>query len=101
MSAPLSIGSLEGCIVGCPLHNGRFDLASGATVQMPTTGGLWPDGSYQPVWCPPGQQPKDDPPGPKAEARRLTRIRRLRYYPVRIVDGTIEVGIPEGWALEP
>src|SRR6266571_3965645 len=29
MSAPLSIGSLEGCIVGCPLHDGRFDLATG------------------------------------------------------------------------
>src|SRR5207248_10442160 len=38
MAAPLSIGTLEGCIVGCPLHNGRFDLASGDVVQMPTTG---------------------------------------------------------------
>jgi hypothetical protein len=35
-----------------------------------------------------------DPPGKKAEARRLTRIRRFRYYPVRIVDGRIEVAIP-------
>jgi nitrite reductase/ring-hydroxylating ferredoxin subunit len=94
MSAPLSIGSLEGCVVGCPLHNGRFDLASGDPVQMPTTGGLWPDGRYEPVWSPPGKEPKEDPPGPKAEARRLTRVRRLRYYPVRIVDGTIEVAIP-------
>ena len=94
MSAPLSIGSLEGCIVGCPLHNGRFDLASGDPVQMPTTGGLWPDGTYEPVWSPPGKEPKEDPPGPKAEARRLTRVRRLRYYPVRVVDGTIEVAIP-------
>ncbi len=94
MSAPLSIGSLEGCIVGCPLHNGRFDLASGDPVQMPTTGGLWPDGRYEPVWSPPGKEPKEDPPGPKAEARRLTRVRRLRYYPVRVVEGTIEVAIP-------
>ena len=94
MSAPLSIGSLEGCIVGCPLHNGRFDLATGDPVQMPTTGGLWPDGTYEPVWSPPGSLPKDDPPGPKAEARKLTRVRRLRYYPVRVVDGTIEVAIP-------
>ena len=101
MSAPLSIGSLEGCIVGCPLHNGRFDLATGDPVQMPTTGGLWPDGTYEPVWSPPGREPKEDPPGPKAEARRLTRVRRLRYYPVRIVDGVIEVAVPEGWAIQP
>jgi nitrite reductase/ring-hydroxylating ferredoxin subunit len=94
MSAPLSIGSLEGCIVACPLHNGRFDLASGDPVQMPTTGGLWPDGRYEPVWTPAGKEVKDDVPGPKAEARKLTRVRRLRYYPVRVVDGTIEVAIP-------
>jgi hypothetical protein len=35
-----------------------------------------------------------DPPGLKAEARRLTRVRRFRYYPVRIVDGVIEASIP-------
>ena len=100
MSAPLSIGSLEGCIVGCPLHNGRFDLVTGDPVQMPTTGGLWPDGRYEPVWSPPGKEPKDDPPGPKAEARKLTRVRRLRYYPVRVVDGMIEVAVPEAWLAD-
>ncbi len=94
MSAPLSIGTLEGCIVGCPLHSGRFDLASGDPVQMPTTGGLWPDGRYEPVWAPPGREPKPDPPGIKAEARRLTRVRRLRYYPIRVAAGVIEVAIP-------
>ena len=26
MAAPLSIGELDGCIVACPLHEGRFDL---------------------------------------------------------------------------
>jgi nitrite reductase/ring-hydroxylating ferredoxin subunit len=94
MSAPLSIGSLVGCVVACPLHSGRFDLATGEPVQMPTTGGLWPDGRYQPVWAPPDREPKPDPPGIKTEARRLTRVRRFRYYPVRIVDGTIEVAVP-------
>lgn len=94
MAAPLSIGELDGCIVACPLHRGRFDLATGDPVQMPTTGGLWPDGSYEPVWCPPGQEPKPDPPGKKSDARRLTRIRRFRYYPVRIVDGVIEIAVP-------
>ena len=52
MSAPLSIGELDGCVVGCPLHEGRFDLCTGDVVQMPTTGGLDPDGGYHPTWSP-------------------------------------------------
>ena len=95
MSAPLSIGELDGCIVTCPLHEGRFDLCTGETVQMPTTGGLDADGVYHPTWSPAGRDAKVDPPGKKAEARRLTRVRRLRYYPLRIVDGAIEVALPE------
>lgn len=94
MSAPLSIGELDGCVVACPLHDGRFDLASGNPVQMPTTGGLDPDGRYHPTWSPAGREAKVDPPGKKAEARRLTRVRRFRYYPVRIVDDQIEVALP-------
>ncbi len=31
MSAPLSIGELDGCVVACPLHEGRFDLCTGET----------------------------------------------------------------------
>ena len=40
------IGELAGCVVACPLHEGRFDLCTGETVQMPTTGGLDADGNY-------------------------------------------------------
>ena len=94
MSAPLSIGILDGCIIQCPLHEGRFDLDSGDPAQMPTTGGLDPDGVYHPTWSPAGRDPKVDPPGTKAEARRLTRVRRFRYYPVRIVGDRIEVAVP-------
>jgi nitrite reductase/ring-hydroxylating ferredoxin subunit len=94
MSAPLSLGSLDGCVVACPLHEGRFDLCTGSAVQMPTTGGLDADGAYHPTWSPVGREPKVDPPGLKAEARRLTRVRRFRYYPVRVVDGTIEAALP-------
>jgi nitrite reductase/ring-hydroxylating ferredoxin subunit len=94
MSAPLSIGVLEGCVVACPLHEGRFDLCSGDVVQMPTTGGLDADGTYHPTWSPAGKEPKVDPPGKKAEARRFTRVRRLRYYPLRIVEGRILVTVP-------
>jgi nitrite reductase/ring-hydroxylating ferredoxin subunit len=96
MAAPLSIGSLDDCVVNCPLHDGRFDLATGGVERMPTTGGLLPDGTYVPVWTPEGKDPKPDPPGLKAEARRLTRVRRFRYYPVRIRDGVIEAAIPTG-----
>ena len=94
MSAPLSLGGLEGCVVACPLHEGSFDLCTGEPVRMPTTGGLDPDGTYHPTWSPAGREPKVDPPGLKAEARRLTRVRRMRFYPLRIVDGRIEIAIP-------
>jgi nitrite reductase/ring-hydroxylating ferredoxin subunit len=94
MAAPLSVGSLEGCVVSCPLHDGKFDLGSGDPVQMPTTGGLDPDGVYHPVWTPAGKTIKDDVPGRKATARRYTRVRRFQYYPVRMVDGVIEVAVP-------
>jgi len=30
----------------------------------------------------------------ETEARRLTRVRFLRYYPVRVRDGIIEVAVP-------
>jgi 3-phenylpropionate/trans-cinnamate dioxygenase ferredoxin subunit len=94
MAAPLSIGELDGCVVACPLHSGLFSLETGDPVRMPTTGGLWPDGTYEPVWCPPDREPRPDPPGRKSEARRLTRVRRFRYYPLRVVDGVIEVAVP-------
>ena len=94
MSAPLSLGQLDGCLVDCPLHSGQFDLSTGRPTRMPTTGGLDADGEYHPVWCPPGKEPKPDPPGVKAEARRLTRVRRIRYYPLRIRDGILEVAVP-------
>jgi nitrite reductase/ring-hydroxylating ferredoxin subunit len=94
MAAPLSLGQLDGCVVGCPLHNGRFDLCTGETVQMPTTGGLDADGAVHLPWSPPGTDPKPEVPGRKADARRLTRVRRLRHYPIRVVGETIEVAFP-------
>ena len=84
--------------MACPLHEGRFDLSTGDPVQMPTTGGLDADGHYHPTWTPGGREGKPDVPGKKAEARRLTRIRRFRYYPVRVIDGVVEAAIPIGQA---
>lgn len=94
MSAPLSVGVLEGCVVACPLHSGRFDLTTGATVQFPTTGGLDADGNYHAPWTPPGSPPRPEPTDTKARARAATRVRRLRYYPLRIKDGIIEGRVP-------
>jgi RimJ/RimL family protein N-acetyltransferase/nitrite reductase/ring-hydroxylating ferredoxin subunit len=94
MSAPLSIGALAGCVVACPLHEGRFDLSSGETVQMPTTGGLDANGRYYGPWSPSGAGLKPEPPTKKLEARRLTRVNRLRYYRARLRDGRLEAQLP-------
>lgn len=94
MAAPLSVGVLDGCVASCPLHEGRFDLRSGETVQMPTTGGLDADGAYHSPWSPSGAEPKPEPPSRKLEARRLTRVNRLRYYPARIRHGILEAQLP-------
>jgi nitrite reductase/ring-hydroxylating ferredoxin subunit len=94
MAAPLSVGELAGCVVACPLHEGRFDLVTGEPVQMPTTGGLDADGNYHAPWSRSGTAPKPEPPSKKLEARRLTRVNRLRYYPARIRDGRLEAQLP-------
>jgi RimJ/RimL family protein N-acetyltransferase/nitrite reductase/ring-hydroxylating ferredoxin subunit len=94
MAAPLSIGVLDGCVVACPLHEGRFDLCTGETTRMPTTGGLDTDGNYHRPWSPSGAELKPEPPSKKLEARRLTRVNRLRYYPARIRDGRLEAQLP-------
>jgi 3-phenylpropionate/trans-cinnamate dioxygenase ferredoxin subunit len=94
MAAPLSLGELEGCVVGCPLHSGRFDLSSGEVVRFPTTGALDAAGLYHPAWAPPGATPRPPPADLKARARAATRVRRMRYYPVRVRDGTVEARLP-------
>ncbi|MDQ3491663.1 MAG: Rieske 2Fe-2S domain-containing protein [Chloroflexota bacterium] len=95
MAAPLSVGRLDGCEVDCPLHKGRFDLRTGETVRFPTTGGLDAEGGYHPPWAPPGMPPKPEPSDDKARARAATRVRRLRYYPVRVRGEAIEVAVPD------
>jgi nitrite reductase/ring-hydroxylating ferredoxin subunit len=55
--AILSDGWLEGGVVECPLHGGRFDVATGKVLNEPA-------------------------------------VRDLRTYPVRIVEGNVEVLLP-------
>ena len=96
MSAPLSAGRMEGCTLHCPLHRGSFDACDGEVVTFPTTGGLTAEGEYRPTWTPEGRKPKPDlaPGDPKAQARALTRVRRLRYYPLRVAGEMLELAWP-------
>lgn len=94
MAAPFSAGRLEGCVLHCPLHRGAFDVRDGEVVTFPTTGGLTAEGEARPPWTPEGSAPKPAPTDAKATARALTRVRRLRYYPLRIHDGVIEIALP-------
>ena len=96
MAAPLSVGKLEGCIVSCPLHRGSFDLRTGEPVTFPTTGGLDADGVYHSTWAPADQEAKPPlkPTDLKAQARALTRVQRIRYLPLRIREGVVEIAWP-------
>jgi nitrite reductase/ring-hydroxylating ferredoxin subunit len=94
MAAPLSVGTLDGCELACPLHRGHFDLRSGAVTQFPTTGGLDADGAYHAPWSPAENPGRPEPTDIKARARASTRVRRLRYYPVRVSGARIEVVFP-------
>jgi 3-phenylpropionate/trans-cinnamate dioxygenase ferredoxin subunit len=94
MAAPFSVGRLEGCILHCPLHRGSFDLRDGNVATFPTTGGLDADGGSHPAWSPEGSAPMAPTTDAKARARALTRVRRLRYVPLRIRDGRVEIALP-------
>ena len=94
MAVPLSLGTLEGCVVACPLHEGRFDLATGEPVQFPSTGGLDALGMPHAPKPAPESVPRPAVREIVARAQAATRVRRLRYYPLRIVDGWLGVGVP-------
>ena len=94
MAAPFSVGYLADCQLACPLHRGRFDVRTGEVTQFPTTGGLDADGTYHAPWTPPDGPAREQPADTKAQARAATRVRRLRYYPVRVTNGRVEVVFP-------
>ncbi|MGO9181115.1 MAG: Rieske 2Fe-2S domain-containing protein [Candidatus Limnocylindrales bacterium] len=94
MAAPLSLGTLDGCVVACVLHRGSFDLSTGETATFPTTGGLDASGALHAPWAPAGTPPKPEPSAAKAQARTLTRTRRLRFYPTRVRAGILEARVP-------
>jgi nitrite reductase/ring-hydroxylating ferredoxin subunit len=94
MAAPLSVGAIVDCVIACPLHRGRFNIGTGDVEQFPTTGGLDADGGVHPAWAPAGAPAKEEPTDLKARARAATRVRRLRYYPVRVSGDVIEVVWP-------
>jgi nitrite reductase/ring-hydroxylating ferredoxin subunit len=85
MNAPMECGTLQGWILTCPLHCGRFDVRSGECVAYPLDRDPGPD------------------PLPPTQARYAAMNHRLKWkirvhdlptYPVRIGDGgAIEVGL--------
>ncbi len=84
-NAPLDQGSLEGWIITCPLHNGQFDIRSGANLSWPLDHDMGP---------------AEDIPEPVQRWFKLqkrlewkTRVHDLHTYNVRVTDGTIEVEI--------
>jgi nitrite reductase/ring-hydroxylating ferredoxin subunit len=84
-NAPLDQGALEGWILTCPLHNGQFDIRSGANLAWPIDHDRGdPAAIPEPVkrWF-------------KLEQRLQwkTRVHDLHTYEVRVSDGAIEVEI--------
>ena len=84
-NAPLDQGALEGWILTCPLHDGQFDIRTGANLAWPIDHDMGdPAAIPEPVkrWF-------------KLEQRLQwkTRVHDLHTYEVRVADGTIEVEI--------
>lgn len=84
-NAPLDQGALEGWVLTCPLHDGQFDIRSGANLSWPLDHDMGSD---------------DEIPEPvqrffKLEKRLQwkTRVHDLHTYEVRVRDGAIEVDV--------
>jgi nitrite reductase/ring-hydroxylating ferredoxin subunit len=84
-NAPLDQGALEGWVLTCPLHDGQFDIRTGANLAWPIDHDMGDPATIpEPVkrWF-------------KLEQRLQwkTRVHDLHTYEVRVADGTIEVQI--------
>jgi nitrite reductase/ring-hydroxylating ferredoxin subunit len=85
-NAPLDQGSLEGWVLTCPLHDGQFDIRDGQNLSWPIDHDM-------------GEEPLPEPVERFfALEKRLqwkTRVHDLHTYSVRIIDGAVEVDVPE------
>jgi nitrite reductase/ring-hydroxylating ferredoxin subunit len=79
MSAPMSMGKLEGCALVCPLHDAAFDLTTGAIVRE----------AHLPA-PPPGETPN-----PRLKLFSLVRTFPLRVFPVSEHDGGVFVELQD------
>ena len=78
MNAPLSIGTLNGKVVTCPMHGARYDVTTGKKVAEP----MAPDPSKFPEPIPEGLQ--------KMFARSVEIMSKIKTYDQPIYETKIE-----------
>jgi 3-phenylpropionate/trans-cinnamate dioxygenase ferredoxin subunit len=85
-NAPLDQGALDGGVLTCPLHDAQFDVRTGKNLSWAIDHDYGPDPLPEPVTR------------FFALETRLswkTRIHDLHTYQARVVDGAVEVDVPE------
>ena len=84
MNAPLDQGSLAGHVLTCPLHYAQYDVRDGSVLAYPL------DRSFGDELLPPAvrrQLAVED------RLQRKIRVDGLATWPVRVVDGAVEVDV--------
>ena len=76
MAVPLSMGTLEGRGLTCPLHQGKFDVVTGA------------------ILCMPNVPAAANPESPRARLFQMTRTYPLRKFPVEVLEGEVYIDVP-------
>jgi nitrite reductase/ring-hydroxylating ferredoxin subunit len=82
MNAPLDQGSLAGHVLTCPLHYAQFDVRDGSVLAYPL------DRHYGGEPLPPAVR---RPLAVEQRLQRKLRVEGLATWPVRVVDGVVEV----------
>jgi len=84
MNAPLDQGSLAGHVLTCPLHFGQFDVRDGSVLAYPL------DRHFGDEPLPLAAQRVLDV---EARLQRKIRVDGLATWPVRVVDGAVQVDV--------
>ncbi len=84
MNAPLDQGSLAGHVLTCPLHYAQFDVRDGSVLAYP----LDRDFGDEPL---PAAVRR--PLAVEDRLQRKIRVEGLATWPVRVIDGAVEVDV--------